>query len=271
MAASVSVSFSMDVLLALSPFLTLYVQMATAEILCFGRWQWQRGVQTRSIVLLTNIQTFHLLPALQMLPLCTFQWAEWDFPVFPTPKAVADLWLKFRWWSRTTNSVVMLIKDTFENMQLLSNVSDAQFREISCCGWTSFIDFGCTIWNTSASASCPSSGSCWLTIPTMLPVEGAGQSAPCPTSGGSSKLAQALGSSRNSAECVWRECRDSHVGPLGWQSCGDAAPGRKHYQTAGKDLSPKSSATLIKANDHRLPQDSSFLDCIAHPKWVFTP
>lgn len=38
-----------------------------------------------------------------MLILCTFQWTEWDFPVFPTPKAVADLWPKLRWCSRTTN------------------------------------------------------------------------------------------------------------------------------------------------------------------------
>lgn len=64
----------------------------------------ERGLQTGSVVLLTNIQTlFICCHPLQVFTLCTFQWAEWDFPVFPTPEAVADLWPKFIWRSRTTN------------------------------------------------------------------------------------------------------------------------------------------------------------------------
>lgn len=64
---------------------------------------WQMAVTQRGVQIKTNIQTFHLLPSFPMLTLCTFQQAGWDFPVFPTPKAVADLWSKFSCCSRTTN------------------------------------------------------------------------------------------------------------------------------------------------------------------------
>lgn len=80
---------------------------------------------------------------------------------------------------------------------MLSNADDAWFREMPCSGWIAFTDFGCTVWNTIASASCLSAQCCSLTIPTMLLVEGEGQRAPNPPSGKSSGLRPASGPSRN--------------------------------------------------------------------------
>lgn len=218
-----SVCLSTDTLLTVSALLTL----------CMYRWPQLRHCvladSDRGVQIKPNIQTFHLLPSFPMLTLCTFPWTGWHFPVFPTPKAVADLWSKFRWCSRTTNCAEACWLKT-----LLKMCSCCQMwlmhssEKLHAAGGHFLLIFGCTIWNPSASACCPSARGWWLTIPTTVLVEGARQCVPHPAPGELPGLAPNHRAFHKFGWVCLKLSEGFSCGSFGCQNWGNVAPCRKH-------------------------------------------
>lgn len=192
--------------------------------MCTGGHGWGaatgRDVQSRSFVLLTNTQTLNLLPSFADVHPLHFPATRMRFPCLSNIQAVADPWSLIKIYIMLQNNQLcreLLIKDTFENVQLLSNVADACSRETACCGWTSFTDFGCTVWNT-----CVSAGSCWLTVPTLLLVKRTSKMLPVVFQENHMGSCKLLGFSETPLS-VLKGIQGLSCDAFGWQSCGYVA------------------------------------------------
>lgn len=163
-----------------------------------------------------------------MFTLWIFQWAVGDF-LFPVSKAAAHLGPKLVWCLRAAHCaeacwLKTLLKTSSCCQMWLLQVSET----LHAVGMHPSL-----IWaETPLSMAAP----CWLTSPTTLLLEGAGQSCSLSHFRRIICTSTTLWAFQKRSWVCPKWIQGFSCCPSGWQGFGDAAPGRKHSQTDGRPV-----------------------------------